>query len=55
MKIHLKKKDWIQIVIMILSFVLCYFCGVNVIYIILGVAVFGAVRTIAAERRKKRL
>lgn len=48
-----KKKDWIQIVIMILSFILCYFCKVNVIYIILVVAAFGAVRTILSERGKK--
>lgn len=46
-----KKKDWIQIVIMIASFILCWFFKVNVIYIILTVAVFGAVRTILAERR----
>lgn len=46
-----KKKDWIQIVIMIASFILCWFFKVNVIYIILAVAVFGAVRTILAERR----
>ncbi len=48
-----KKKDWIQIVIMILSFILCYFCKVNVIYIILVVAAFCAVRTILSERGKK--
>lgn len=48
-----KKKEPLSIVIMILSFILCCFCQVNVIYIILGVALFGAIRTIAAERRKK--
>lgn len=48
-----KSKDLIQIAIMILSFILCYFCNVNVIYIILAVAVFGAVRTILSERRAK--
>lgn len=47
-----KKKDWIQIVIMIVSFILCWFFKVNVIYIILAVAAFGAVRTILTERRK---
>lgn len=47
-----KKKDWIQIVIMIVSFILCWFFKVNVIYIILAVAAFGAVRTILSERRK---
>lgn len=47
-----KKKDWIQIVIMIISFILCWFFKVNVIYIILTVAAFGAVRTILSERRK---
>ena len=46
-----KKKDWIQIIIMIVSFILCCFFKVNVIYIILAVAAFGAVRTILAERR----
>lgn len=46
-----KKKDWIQIIIMIVSFILCWFFKVNVIYIILAVAAFGAVRTILAERR----
>ena len=48
-----KKKDWIQIVIMILSFILCYFCKVNVCYIILVVAAGGAGRTILSERGKK--
>lgn len=47
-----KKKDWIQIVIMIISFILCWFFKVNVIYIILAVAAFGAVRTVLSERRK---
>jgi len=47
-----KKKDWIQIVIMIVSFILCWFFKVNVIYIILAVAAFGAVRTVLSERRK---
>lgn len=48
-----KKKDVISIGIMILSFVLCYFCGVNVIFIVLAVAAFGAVRTVWSERRQK--
>lgn len=48
-----KSRDLIQIMIMIISFILCYFCGVNVIYIIIAVAVFGAVRTIISERRAK--
>lgn len=47
----IKKKDFIQILIMIVSFILCYFFEVNVIYIILAVAVFGAVRTILSERK----
>lgn len=47
-----KKKDWIQIVIMIVSFILCWFFKVNVIYIILAVAAFGAVRTVISKRRK---
>ena len=48
-----KKKDWIQIVIMIISFILCWFFKVNVIYIILAVAAFGAVRTVLSERRTR--
>lgn len=49
-----KKKDLIQILIMILSFILCWFFKVNVIYIILTVAAFGAIRTILSERRQKK-
>lgn len=50
-----KSKDVIQIFIMILSFILCYFCSVNIIYIILATAAFGAVRTILSERNSKNL
>lgn len=50
-----KSKDVIQILIMIISFILCYFYRVNVIYIILAVAVFGALRAILSERKGKRL
>lgn len=46
-----KSKDFVHIFIMALSFILCYFCKVNVIFIILAVGAFGAVRTILAERR----
>lgn len=48
-----KGKDWISILIMILSFILSYFYNVNVVYIIIAVAIFGACRTIVSERRKK--
>lgn len=46
-----KTKDLINICIMILSFCISYFFGVNVIFIILAVAVFGALRTIITERK----
>lgn len=46
-----KSKDWINIAIMFLSFCISYFLNVNVVYIIIAVAVFGAVRTAAAGRR----
>ena len=36
-----KSKDWVNVVIMIISFCLSYFLNVNIIYIILLVAVFG--------------
>lgn len=41
-----KSKDWINIVIMIASFCVSYFLNVNIIFIILGVAAFGFVRTL---------
>lgn len=49
-----EKKDWIQITTMILSFILCCFFQINVIFIILAVAAFGAVRTILTERRSQK-
>lgn len=47
-----KGKDWISILIMILSFILSYYYNINAVYIIITVAVFGAVRTIIRERRQ---
>ena len=48
-----KSKDWVNVVIMIISFCLSYFLNVNIIYIILLVAVFGMVRTIVKGGREK--
>ena len=48
-----KGKDWVNVVIMIISFCLSYFLNVNIIYIILLVAVFGMVRTIVKGGRDK--
>lgn len=48
-----RAKDFPGITVMLLSFILCYFYKVNVIYIILATAVFGAVRTILSERKKQ--
>lgn len=45
-----KSKDWIHLVIMLLSFCINFFFGVNLIFIILTVALFGLVRTIITER-----
>lgn len=50
-----KSKDWVNVVIMIISFCLSYFLNVNIIYIILLVAVFGMVRTIVKEAGKNDL
>ena len=47
-----KSKDWINVVIMIISFCLSYFLNINIIYIILSVAAFGMVRTIVKGGRK---
>ena len=48
-----KSKDWINVVIMIISFCLSYFLNINIIYIILSVAAFGMVRTIVKGGREK--
>ena len=48
-----KSKDWINIVIMIASFCVSYFLNVNIIFIILGVAAFGFVRTLLKEGKKR--
>ena len=48
-----KSKDWVNVVIMIISFCLSYFLNINIIYIILSVAVFGMVRTIVKGGRDK--
>lgn len=47
-----RTKDWINIVIMLISFCVSYFLGVNVVLIILSVAAFGLLRTIISEKRR---
>lgn len=47
-----KTKDWINIVIMLVSFCASYFFGVNVVLIIIAVAVFGLLRTVFEEKRR---
>lgn len=46
-------KDWIQIVIMFISFYVSYFLHVNVIWIIIATALFGMLRTIIRDRLEK--
>lgn len=48
-----KSKDWVNVIIMVISFCASYFLKVNIIYIILIVAVFGFARTLVKEGRKK--
>lgn len=45
-------KDWINIAVMILSFLISYFLNVNTILIILTVFLFGIIRTLIEQRRK---
>lgn len=47
-----KEKDWLNIVIMAVSFCLSYFFKINVIFIILAVACIGAVRTLIRDRKE---
>lgn len=47
-----KTKDWINIVIMLVSFCASYFFGMNVVLIIIAVAGFGLLRTVFEERRR---
>ena len=48
-----KSNDWVNVVIMVISFCVSYFLKVNIIYIILIVAVFGFARTFVKEGSKK--
>ena len=48
-----KSKDWINILIMAVSFCCRYFLNINIIYIILATIVFGIVRTVIKERKEK--
>ena len=48
-----KSKDWVNVIIMVISFCVSYFLKVNIIYIILIVAVFGFARTLVKEGSKK--
>lgn len=49
-----KDRDIVNIAVMAVCFIASYFFGVNVALIILVVALFGAVRTILAERKGAR-
>lgn len=46
--------DPVNVVIMILSFCISYFLNVNVVFIIVAVAVFGALRSVAAQKAGER-
>ena len=46
-----QEKDWVNIVIMGISFIASYFFKVNVVLIIVVVACIGAVRTLMKERK----
>lgn len=48
-----KGKSFISILIMVLSFIAVYFLNVSAVYIILACGVFGAVRTVAAQKGGK--
>ncbi len=45
-----KTKDWVNIAVMLISFCASYFGGVNVVFIILAVALFGMIRSIIAGK-----
>ncbi len=45
-----KTKDWVNIAVMFLSFCVSYFGGVNVVFIIIAVALFGMIRSIIAGK-----
>lgn len=46
-------KSYISILIMVLSFIAVYFLNISAVYIILACGVFGAVRTVAAQKGGK--
>ena len=48
-----KSKDWINILIMAVSFCCSCFLNINIIFIILATIVFGIVRTVIKERKEK--
>ena len=52
-KTVVKSKDWMNVVIMVISFLVSYFMKVNIVLIILAVAVVGFVRTWLKERNKE--
>ena len=47
-------KDWLHIVIMLISFCVSYFFQVNVVWIIICVAAFGLLRTLLTDRMKRK-
>lgn len=49
----LKGKDWVLLLIMAITFVLNYFVHINVIWLILGTALFGVVRALVRQRGGK--
>lgn len=48
----IKTKDFILITIMILAFISNYVFGMNVMYIIIAVGLFGVIRTIIREKKR---
>jgi chromate transporter len=52
-KTVVKEKDPVNLILMLCSFIAAFFFQINIIYIILMAAVFGAVRTCLAGKRGK--
>lgn len=49
----IKERDLILVIVMIVSFVANYFLNVGVVWIILATAVFGMIRTILHDHRRR--
>lgn len=52
---QVKKKDWINLLILAVTFVLNYFLKVNVIVILLGTAAVGILRILIEQYKEKRV